>query len=190
MSRVCIVWCRADLHGQASQKEKTIANLLCEVLAAGHILSQETPAGKRRTLLFDCRSMYEPQSPEHREHYGTHPAIFRHYCTKSDALEKHVLDLTTKLRTLHWSVTSLTLVVFDAKGRHAAMAVAKVFAEICLRADQLTLQKVTYLTHESDLDCSMCPQCSFWSRASAPRNDMIANLCNQYGSFLWPSRNP
>ena len=188
MSRVCIVWCREDLRRDATNKEVDIAHLVCQILAEGHILSPSTPQGKRRTLLFDCRSMYEPQSIEHREHYGTHPSIFNHYFIRRDGLTKHVVELISKLTTLHWSVSSLTLVVFDAKGRHAAMAVAKVFAEICLRADCLTLQRITYLSHESDVDCGMCPQCSFWSRASAPRNDLITQICNQYGSKLWSSR--
>lgn len=171
-----------------TNKEANIAALLCEVLAEGNILSQESAAGKRKTLFFDCRSMYEPQSKEHREHCGTHPGIFNHLCTSSDALAQHVMELTRNVHALHWAVTALTLVVFDVKGRHAAMAVGKVFAEICLRAEDLTLSSITYLSQESDVDCSMCPLCSFWSRASGPRNDLITKICNKYASSLWPGR--
>ena len=187
-----LVRCREDLRRAVEAKRPDISNLVSDVLCTGHVITEEaatgTATGKRRVLFFDCRSMYVPNIREHRLHYGTHPDIFKHYFTSSDDLSQHVSELSRKVGCLDWTVTNLTLVVFDSKGRHAAMATAKVFAEICLRDEGLTLSRVTFLTHETDADCSMCHQCSFWSRASAPRNTLIARICDMYTNGLSSER--
>ena len=160
-------------------QEPQILNLVSDVLVASHVLPSATDKGKRRVLFYDCRSNYEPQTTELRRHYGTHPDILQEYHSHSCTLSNHVVQLKQKINSCsdEWYLSHLTLVVFDEHGRLGAMATAKVFAEISLRAERLKLVKVTMLTHETDVDCSMCRECSFCSRASERRNTLIKQIC-------------
>ena len=171
-------------------KDPKISNLVSDVLVASHVLSSATDKGKRGTLFFDCRSNYEPKTIELRRHYGTHPDILQDYHRASCTLSNHVCELKQKINLCseEWTITHLTLVVFDEQGRLGAMATAKVFAEISLRAERLKLVKVIMLTHETDVDCSMCRECSFWSRASEPRNALITKICDMYSNGLYAER--
>jgi len=77
-------------------------------------------------------------------------------------------------------VTDLRLLVYDRHGRWAAMALGKAFAEVALRSEGLTLQKVFFLLHFLESDCQGCNACAFWSRCWVESNDSVRRLWKLY----------
>ena len=75
-------------------------------------------------------------------------------------LKEHLQRLRKEIEICKTSnVGCIRLVVFDKRGRWAAMAVGQAFAEVALRSQSLTLTKVSFLMHYLETDCSGCDAC-------------------------------
>ena len=123
-----------------------------------------TDKGSTKTLCFDCRAMGEPQDTEDRHHFGTHPALLNRYAS-DPKLQEHVQQLRREIEICKNSgVANIRLIVFDKRGRWAAMSVGKAFAEIAVNTQSLTLRSVSFLMHYHDRDCKGCDKCAFWTR--------------------------
>ena len=142
----------------------SVDNLLVKALAEGKLMLLPSEKTLTKTLCFDCRAMGEPQDTEHRHHFGTHPALLTGYAS-DPKLQEHVQQLRREIDTCKNSgIASIRLIVFDKRGRWAAMAVGEAFAEIAVNTQSLTLRSVSFLMHYHDQDCKGCEKCAFWSR--------------------------
>jgi hypothetical protein len=142
-----------------------VNDLLVKALAEGKLMLLPTSNTLAcATLCFDCRAMGEPQDTAGRHHFGSHPALLTGYAT-DPTLQEHVQRLRREIEICKNSgVASIKLIVFDKRGRWAAMAVGKAFAEIAVNTQSLTLRSVSFLMHYHDRDCKGCEECAFWSR--------------------------
>jgi hypothetical protein len=141
-----------------------VDNLVLEALAEGYFMLLPTESSSTKTLCFDCREMDEPQDPEHRQHFGTHPALLTRYASDLK-LQEHVQQLRRDIEMCqNVGVANIRLIVFDKRGRWAAMSVGKAFAEIAVNTQCLTLRSVSFLMHYHERDCKGCDKCAFWTR--------------------------
>lgn len=161
---------------QVTNKAPDVESLLLECLFESNLVDHACGSNVASTCLFDCRAMDVPDQDDHRVHFGTHPALFRKYWTQG-CFTPHIRLLTQKLSECRrTNVRTLTVVVFDEKGRWSAMAVGKAIAEIALRSPGLTMQRVSLFTHHSDWDCGMCDKCEFWSRKWRTSNQTALDI--------------
>ena len=168
------------LGDDVRNNKSNVDNVLCEALVDGRLMMDSADNSATKTLCFDCRGMGEPSDQNARHHFGTHPCTLRTF-----ALDPQMKQLLVRLRseidickTCH--VGCIRLVVFDKRGRWAAMAVGKVFAEVALRSHSLTLVKVSFLMHYLESDCKGCDACAFWSRQWEWSNDVVAQMMQCY----------
>ena len=82
------------------------------------------------------------------------------------------------------NVASIRLIVFDKRGRWAAMAVGKAFAEVAVRTQSLTLTSVSFLMHYHDADCKGCEKCAFWTRKWTDTCDFSARMVELYEAAI------
>ena len=157
-----------------------VENVLCEALVDGKLMIDSADVTATKTLCFDCRGMGEPPDQNARHHFGTHPDTLKSYAADTQ-MKQHLVRLRKEIeicKTCH--VGCIRLVVFDKRGRWAAMAVGKAFAEVALRSHSLTLTKVSFLMHYLESDCKGCDACAFWSRQWEWSNDAIAHMLQIY----------
>ena len=141
-----------------------VDNLLVEALLDGKLMMLPPENTLTKTFCFDCRDMGEPRSPEGRRHFGTHPVSLKG-CAAHPKMKELVEQLRREIEICKNShVASIRLIVFDKRGRWAAMAVGKAFAEIAVNTQSLTLRSVSFLMHYHDRDCKGCEYCAFWTR--------------------------
>ena len=164
--RACVhvyTWrCRKTLGDAVQDNVSDVDNLLIKALVEGKLML--LPTEKTLILCFDCRAMGEPQDTADRHHFGTFPSLLTGYAT-DPKLQEHVQQLRREIEICKNSgVASIKLIVFDKRGRWAAMAVGKAFAEIAVNTQSLTLRSVSFLMHYHDRDCKGCEYCAFWTR--------------------------
>ena len=141
-----------------------VDNLLVEALVDGKLMMLPAKNTSTKTLCFDCRGMDEPRESTGRHHFGTHPVSLKG-CAEHPTVKEHVEQLRREIEICKNShVASIRLIVFDKRGRWAAMAVGKAFAEIAVNTQSLTLRSVSFLMHYHDRDCKGCEKCAFWTR--------------------------
>ena len=141
-----------------------VDNLLVEALVDGKLMMLPRENTLTKTLCFDVRDMGEPKNTEGRHHFGTHPVSLKG-CAESPKMRELLEQLRREVEICKNSgVASIRLIVFDKRGRWAAMAVGKAFAEIAVNTQSLTLRSVSFLMHYHDRDCKGCEKCAFWSR--------------------------
>jgi hypothetical protein len=156
--------CRRALGDAVQDNVSNVDNLVLEALAEGYLMLLPTEKSSTKTLCFDCRAMGEPQDTEDRHHFGTHPALLNRYAS-DPKLQEHVQQLRREIEICKNSgVANIRLIVFDKRGRWAAMSVGKAFAEIAVNTQSLTLRSVSFLMHYHDRDCKGCDKCAFWTR--------------------------
>ena len=133
--------------------QSDIDNLVCQALVEGKLMFDSASSIATKTLCFDCRQMPEPRDQSLRNHLGTHPRLLSDFAADPE-MRLHLLRFRDEVETCRkHGVTNTRLLVYDRKGRWAAMALGKVFAEIALRSEGLTLQKVSFLLHFLETDC-------------------------------------
>ncbi len=107
-----------------------VENLLVEALVDGKLMMLPAENTSTKTLCFDCRGMGAPCGREDRQRFGTHPSCLKAYTT-DPTMKGHVEQLRREIEICKKSNTaSIRLIVFDKRGRWAAMAVGKAFAEV------------------------------------------------------------
>ena len=172
------------------QGQSDIENLLCSALVEGKLMFDSASSIATKTLCFDCRQMPEPRDQKLRNHLGTHPRLLSDFAADG-AMRVHLLRFRDEVETCRkHGVTNIRLLVYDKKGRWAAMALGKVFAEIALRSEGLTLQKVSFLLHFLETDCQGCKDCAFWSWRSVSSNDAVKSMWKLYEGSAAGSTKP
>ena len=172
------------------QGQSDIENLLCSALVEGKLMFDSANSIATKTLFFDCRQMPEPRDQNLRNHLGTHPRLLSEFAAHA-AMRVHLLRFRDEVETCRkHGVTNIRLLVYDRKGRWAAMALGKVFAEIALRSEGLTLQKVSFLLHFLETDCQGCKDCAFWSWRSVSSNDVVKSMWKLYEGSAAGSTKP
>ncbi len=81
-------------------------------------------------------------------------------------------------------VASIRLIVFDKRGRWAAMAVGKASAEVAVRSQSFTLTSVSFLMHYHDADCKGCEKCAVWIRKWTDTCDFSARMVELYEAAI------
>ncbi len=141
-----------------------VDNLLVEALVDGKLMMLPAENTSTKTLCFDCRGLGEPRDTAGRHHFGNHPVSLKG-CAAHPIMKELVEQLRREIEICKNSqVASIRLIVFDKRGRWAAMAVGKAFAEVAVRTQSLTLMSVSFLMHYHDADCKGCEKCAFWIR--------------------------
>ncbi len=111
-------------------KVPNVENVLVEALVDGRLLMDSAEHTSTKTLCFDCREMREPVARRSRQLFGTHPATLKTYAADPQ-LNEHLQRLRKETEICKtFDVGCIRLVVFDKRGRWAAMAVGKAFAEV------------------------------------------------------------
>ena len=168
------------MHDNVSNVE----NLLVEALVDGKLMMLPAENTSTKTLCFDCRGMGEPRDTAVRYHFGTHPASLKGYAA-DPKMQEHVEQLRNEIEICKKSnVASIRLIVFDKRGRWAAMAVGKAFAEVAVRTQSLTLTSVSFLMHYHDADCMGCEKCAFWIRKWKETCDFAARMVELYEAAI------
>ncbi len=172
--------CRKRLGEDVRSKISNVDNVLCEALVDGKLMMDCADNIATKTLCFDCRGMDEPVDQNARFRFGTHPATLKKYAT-DPLLKEHMQRLRKEIEICKTcNVGCIRLVVFDKRGRWAAMAVGKAFAEVALRSQSLTLTKVSFLMHYLETDCRGCDACAFWSRQWEWSTDAVTHMVELY----------
>ena len=110
-------------------KVPNVENVLVEALVDGRLMMDSAEHILTKTLCFDCREMGEPVARDSRQHFGTHPATLKTYAADPQ-LKEHLQRLRKEIEICKTSnVGCIRLVVFDKRGRWAAMAVGKAFLQ-------------------------------------------------------------
>ena len=170
--------------------QSDIENLLCSALVEGKLMFDSASSIATKTLCFDCRQMQEPCDQSLRNHLGTHPRLLSEFAA-DPAMRVHLLRFRDEVEKCRkHGVTNIRLLVYDRHGRWAAMALGKVFAEIALRSEGLTLQKVSFLLHFLETDCKGCKDCAFWSWRSVSSNDAVKSMWKLYEGSAAGSTKP
>jgi hypothetical protein len=161
-----------------------VDNLVVEALVDGKLMMLPTENTLTKTLCFDCRDMGEPHQTEGRRHFGTHPKSLSS-CAASPKMKELLEKLRREVEICKNSgVASIRLIVFDKRGRWAAMAVGKAFAEVAVRTQSLTLRSVSFLMHYHDADCQGCEKCAFWTRKWRGTFDFSARMVELYEAAI------
>ena len=170
--------------------QSDIENLLCQALVEGKLMFDSASSIATKTLCFDCRQMQEPCDQSLRNHLGTHPRLLSDFAADPE-MRLHLLRFRDEVeKCRQHGVTNIRLLVYDRHGRWAAMALGKVFVEIALRSEGLTLQKVSFLLHFLETDCTGCKDCAFWSWRSVPSNDAVKRMWKLYEGSAAGSTKP
>ena len=161
-------------------KAPNVENVLVEALVDGRLMMDSAENTSTETLCFDCREMGEPVARDSRQHFGTHPSTLKTYAADPQ-LKEHLQRLRKEIEICKTSnVGCIRLVVFDKRGRWAAMAVGKALAEVALRSQSLTLTNVSFLMHYLETDCRRCAECAFWSRQWEWSRDTVTHMLELY----------
>ena len=176
--------CRKTLGAAVHDNVSNVDNLLVEALVDGKLMMLPTENTLTTTLCFDCREMGEPRDTAGRHHFGTHPVSLKG-CAAHPKMKELVEQLRREIEICKNShVASIRLIVFDKRGRGAAMAVGKAFAEVAVRTQSLTLTSVSFLMHYHDADCKGCEQCAFWTRKWTDTCDFSARMVELYEAAI------
>ena len=152
--------------------------------ALADVLPSAATWDSKCVIVLDVSHVPEPRSIETRMHNGLHPYIMKMMCdaTHFDALiAKAVGDMK---HAISKSYTSFVFVCVDKLGRYASLALGKALAEIAVADEFLTLNKVTVLSRETDLECGPCDRCTFWDRRFVDKNRAVATMINKWNDCV------
>jgi hypothetical protein len=152
--------------------------------AVEDVLPISTSWGNKCVIVLNVNHVPEPEDMDTRMYNGLHPSMMKTFChgPHFDNVIKQAVDNMKDATSK--GITSFVFICIDKLGRYAALTLGKSLTEIALADKFLTLEKITTLNQNTDLECGPCGRCIFWDRRFGEKNWAVAIMIDKWNDHV------